>query len=98
MTPAQQRALFLGGQLHEANETITRRARMARTATNRGGPLAAWLLRTADMVGLREELRAQLAEALAEVGRGPRHASPYWLPESAQFDGSGYQRGRHRAG
>jgi hypothetical protein len=92
MTPAQQRALFIGAALHRSNEEIARRAGMARTATNRGAPLAAWLLRTAELAELRDELRIQLIEALAEVGRGPRHESPYMADSW-----TGHQRGRHRA-
>ena len=97
MTPAQQRALLLGAQLHETNRVIGIRAGMARTASNRGGPLAAWLLKTAELAALAEELRCQLRGALADLP-APRHASPYWQPPSAAAGSAGiYRGGRHAA-
>ncbi len=71
MTPAQIRALELGCNLDQHNELIQHRARMAASATNRGAPLAAWLLTTARLVETCRGLRGQLAEALAEVEPGP---------------------------
>jgi len=71
VTPAQIRAVELGCKLHEHNSLVQTRARMAATATNRGAPLAAWLLMTARLAETCRGLRRQLAEALAEVEPGP---------------------------